>query len=97
MGQDLILVFFLIIIAYVINEIRKFYKYESKPIQHAKLPANSVHAKTAPVKSQEIAIVNGKKEDSLLSKNSTSCSRKILNRSSLRQSILISEILARKY
>lgn len=98
MGQDIILLLLLIVVAYIINGMRKSHKHETKPpIQPPKTPSSrGLHVKTTPTKPQEIA-VTWEKEDSLLPKDSSSRSKRILNRSCLRQSILTSEILGRKY
>ena len=96
MGQDAILILLLIVVAYIMNGMRKSHKHEIKPMQPPKVPASSAQVKTTPIKPQE-AVAVGEKEDSFLPKNSNSRSKRILNRSCLRQSILTSEILGKKY
>jgi hypothetical protein len=98
MSQNLQLLLFLFlgIILHIVNEIRKSHKHEVKSIQPPKVPASKVYTKTTSVKSQE-APSAWEKEDSLLDKNSSSRGKRILNRSRLRQSILTSEILGKKY
>jgi len=99
MNQDTIWILLPIILAYIINRVCKSppSKHKTKPpIQPPKIPnSRGLHVKTT-TKPQEIA-VTWEKEDSLLPKDSSSRSKKILNRSCLRQSILTSEILGRKY
>ncbi|PWU13478.1 MAG: hypothetical protein C5B45_05950 [Chlamydiae bacterium] len=94
MGQEGIFLLLLIVVAYIIHGMRKSHKREIKPMQPPKIPASSVHVKTTPITPQEVA---WEKEDSLLPTNSSSRSKRILNRSRLRQSILTSEILGKKY
>ena len=97
MGQNIILLLLLIVVAYIINGMRKPHKHEVKSIQPPKAPnSRGLHVKTIPIKPQE-AMVAWEKEDSLLPKSSNSRSKRILNRSCLRQSILTSEILGKKY
>lgn len=98
MSQNLQLLLFLFlgVILHIINEARKSHKQENTSIQPPKAPVK-VYAKTAPVKSQEAPSVWEKEEDSLFLKSSSSQAKKILNRVRLRQSILTSEILGRKY
>lgn len=97
MGQDIILLLLFIVVAYIINGMRKSHKHEVKPIQPPKAPnSRGLHVKTTPIKPQETVAV-WEKEDSLLPKSSNSRSKRMLNRSCLRQSILISEILSKKY
>ncbi len=88
------LLFLLIVIASMIHEIRKSHKHEAKTGQPSKIPTRA-HIKTAPTKPQEVGVC--KKEDSLLPKNSNNRNQRIVNRSRLRQSILASEILGKKY
>lgn len=89
------LLFLLIVIASIIHEIRKSHKHEAKTGQPSKIPTIRAHIKTAPTKPQEVVVC--KKEDSLLPKNSNNRNQRIVNRSRLRQSILASEILGKKY
>lgn len=96
MGQDIILILLLIVVACIINRVRKPHKHEIKSMQLLKIPASRAHVKTTPIKPQE-AVAAEEKENSLLPKNSNSRSKRILNRSCLRQSILTSEILGKKY
>ncbi|HEV3270516.1 MAG TPA: hypothetical protein VGZ69_07740 [Candidatus Rhabdochlamydia sp.] len=99
MSQNLQLLLFLFlgIILHIINEVRKSHKQEDTSIQPPKAPAK-IYTKTTPIKSQEAEpSVWEKEEDSLLPKSSSSRAKKILNRARLRQSILTSEILGRKY
>ncbi|VHO02830.1 hypothetical protein [Candidatus Rhabdochlamydia sp. T3358] len=98
MSQNLQLLLFLFlgILLHIINEIRKSPKHET--IQPPKkIPSTRVHAKTTSVKPQGAPSIWEKEEDSLLLKSSSSRGKRLLNRSRLRQSILTSEILGRKY
>lgn len=82
---------------YVISAARKSSKQKSPLI--SPLRASGVaHAKPVALKTQEV-FVAGEKEDSsyVLRKHSRSRAKKILHRSCLRQSILRSEILRKKY
>ncbi|KAG6559868.1 hypothetical protein RHABOEDO_000919 [Candidatus Rhabdochlamydia oedothoracis] len=90
MSQDTILILLLILVAYIISGMRKSHKHEIKPMQPPKIPASSAHVKPTPIKPQE-AVVAWEKKDS------SSRGKRILNRSRLRQSILTSEILGKKY
>ncbi|MDR2539155.1 MAG: FeoB-associated Cys-rich membrane protein [Chlamydiales bacterium] len=95
MSQDIILILLLVAVAYAVYGIRKSHKYEIKSTQPDPKVLNR-HIKTTPIKPRQ-AVMDWKKEDSLLPKNSSSRSKRELNRSCLRQSILTSEILNRKY
>lgn len=95
MDQGTIWIFLPIVLAYIINRMCKSHKHEVKSTQPPKVPA-AIYAKTTPIKPQE-APSTWEKEDSLLDKNSSSRGKRILNRARLRQSILTSEILGKKY
>lgn len=95
MDQDTIWILLPIVLVYIINRMCKSHKYEVKPTQPPKIPA-TIYPKTTPIKPQE-ASFSWEKEDSLLDKNSSSRGKRMLSRSRLRQSILTSEILGKKY
>ena len=95
MDQDTIWILLPIVLAYIVNRMCKSHNHEVKSTQPPKVPT-TMYAKTTPIKPQE-APSNWEKEDSLLDKSSSSRGKRILNRSGLRESILTSEILGKKY
>lgn len=95
MNQVTILILLPIVLVYIVNRMCKSPRHQVKSKRFPKVPAK-IYAKTTPDKPQEV-FSNWNEEDSSLDKNFSSRGKRILNRSRLRQSILMSEILGKKY